>query len=133
MICLCCGLLLGVPLLTGKAGRGDTRDEVTAVVPEKKKETGARGIASYYADKFNGQLTANGEVFSNSEMTAAHNTLPLGTYVKVTNLRNGRSVIVRITDRLHRENTRIIDLTKAAARKLGFLTRGLTRVRVEEV
>ena len=118
VVCLCSTLLLH-PLFLG-AGRHD-------------KKKGRQGTASYYADKFNGRTTANGEVFSNSDMTAAHNTLPLGTYVKVTNLRNGRSVIVRITDRLHRKNTRIIDLTKNAARKLGFLTRGLTKVRVETV
>lgn len=118
MVCLCSSFLMH-PLFLG-AGK-----------QEKKRKR--QGIASYYADKFNGRRTASGEVFSNTGMTAAHNTLPLGTYVKVTNLRNGRSVIVRITDRLHRENTRIIDLTKHAARKLGFLTRGLTKVRIETV
>jgi rare lipoprotein A len=100
---------------------------------KKNRDKGARGTASFYADKFNGRKTANGEVFDNSGMTAAHNTLPLGSYVKVTNLRNGRSVIVKITDRLHRNNKRIIDLTKTAARQLGFLARGLTKVKVEEV
>lgn len=118
VICLCSSLLLH-PVFLG-AGK-------------KNGDKGNRGTASFYADKFNGRTTANGEVFDNSAMTGAHNTLPLGTYVKVTNLRNGRSVIVKITDRLHRNNTRIIDLTKNAARKLGFLARGLTRVKVEEV
>ena len=101
---------------------------------EKPGERAARrGTASYYADKFNGRKTANGEVFDNSAMTAAHNTLPLGSYVKVTNLRNGRSVIVRITDRLHHRNKRIIDLSKNAARQLGFLARGLAKVEVKTV
>lgn len=98
-----------------------------------KKGKPGHGTASYYADKFNGRKTANGETFSNQEMTAAHNSLPLGTYVKVTNTRNGRWVVVRITDRLHEQNTRIIDLTKKAAGKLGFIARGLTRVKVEVV
>lgn len=117
VVCLCSILLL-IPVWAG-AGRGD---KVTR-----------HGTASYYADKFNGRKTASGEVFTNNGMTAAHNTLPLGTYVKVTNLRNGRSVIVRITDRLHYRNARLIDLTKTAARQLGFLARGLTRVKVEAV
>ena len=64
-------------------------------------------------------------------MTAAHNWLPFGTYVRVTNLRNKRSAIVRINDRLHHRNTRLIDLSRAAAAKLGYIARGLTRVKVE--
>jgi rare lipoprotein A len=108
-----------------------------AIAIDKTKSTRGhsktQGVASYYANKFNGRLTANGEIFSNNDMTAAHNTLPLGTYVKVTNLRNGRWVVVRITDRLHYANTRIIDLTRKAAGKLGFVTRGLTRVKIEVV
>lgn len=117
VMCLCSSLLLH-PIFLG-AG--------------KKRNKVARGTASFYSDKFNGRKTANGEVFDNSGMTAAHNTLPLGSYVKVTNLRNGRSVIVKITDRLHRNNKRIIDLTRSAAGQLGFLARGLTRVCVEAV
>ena len=89
------------------------------------------GIASYYADKFEGRKTANGEIFSQQNMTAAHNSLPLGTYIRVVNLRNQRSVIVKVNDRLHHKNTRIVDLTKAAATKLGFISSGITRVRVE--
>ena len=89
------------------------------------------GTASFYADKFNGRRTANGEIFSQEKMTAAHNTLPLGTWIRVTNLRNQRSVVVRINDRLHPNNPRIVDLSKKAARKLGYTGHGLTRVKVE--
>ena len=89
------------------------------------------GIASYYSNKFNGRKTSNGEIFSQQKMTAAHNSLPLGTYVRVTNLRNGRTVVVKINDRLHHRNKRLIDLTRAAAGKLGFLKSGLTRVKLE--
>ena len=64
-------------------------------------------------------------------MTAAHNKLPLGTRIKVTNLRNKRSVVVKVNDRLHHRNTRLVDLSKAAAAKLGYIGRGITRVRVE--
>ena len=89
------------------------------------------GMASFYSNKFNGRKTANGEIFNNQKLTAAHNTLPLGTYVRVTNLRNKRSVIVKINDRLHYKNKRIIDLSRIAASKLGFISSGLTRVKLE--
>jgi rare lipoprotein A len=88
------------------------------------------GVASYYADKFEGRITASGEIFSQLKMTAAHNTLPLGTIIEVTNLRNNRTVYVKINDRLHAKNKRLIDLTKAAARKLHYINAGLTRVRI---
>lgn len=91
----------------------------------------AVGIASFYADKFIGRKTANGEFFSQDKLTCAHNTLPFGTKVKVTNLQNGRSVVVRVNDRLHHRNSRLVDLTKAAARQLGFNKAGIIRVRVE--
>lgn len=95
-----------------------------------KKDT-LYGIASYYHDKFEGRKTANGEIFSQNKMTAACNILPLGTMVRVTNIRNQRAVIVKINDRLHSKMTRIVDLSFAAAKKLGFIRSGLTRVMVE--
>lgn len=91
------------------------------------------GIASYYASKFNGQLTSTGEVFSNKEMTAASNTLPLNTYVKVTNNHNGKWVIVRINDRMNKHNKRAIDLSRIAAKKLGMVNRGIAKVKIEVV
>jgi len=89
------------------------------------------GTASYYADKFNGRETANGEVYDGKKMTAACNVLPMGSWIKVTNLTNNRSVIVRTNDRLHIRMTRIVDLSRVAAEKLGYIGRGLTRVKVE--
>jgi rare lipoprotein A len=89
------------------------------------------GTASYYSNKFNGRKTANGEIFSQQKMTAACNVLPLGTWIKVTNLRNKRSVIVKVNDRLHTKMKRIVDLSRAAAQRLGFINSGLTRVKVE--
>jgi rare lipoprotein A len=89
------------------------------------------GTASFYADKFVGRKTANGDIFSQDKMTAAHNTLPLGTWIRVTNLRNKKAVVVRINDRLHRQNPRLVDLSKSAAKKLGYTGHGLTRVKVE--
>ncbi|MCK7556884.1 septal ring lytic transglycosylase RlpA family protein [Chitinophaga sedimenti] len=101
--------------------------------PAATKSCKKEGTASFYAQKFNGRKTFSGEVFDNSAMTAAHNTLPMGTFIKVTNLRNNKWVVVKVTDRLHAANTRVVDLTQAAAKKLGFYNRGLTKVRVDVV
>lgn len=89
------------------------------------------GIASYYHNKFEGRKTANGEIYSQQKMTAACNTLPLNCWVRVTNIRNKRSVIVRITDRMHHLNKRLIDMSRAGAKKLGYTGHGLTRVKVQ--
>jgi len=88
------------------------------------------GTASFYSSKFEGRQTANGEIFSQQKMTAACNVLPLGTWVRVTNLKNGRSVVVKINDRLHYKMKRVVDLSKVAARQIGHKD-GLTRVKVE--
>lgn len=89
------------------------------------------GIASYYAKKFEGRKTYTDEIFYEDSLTGASNTLPMHTWVKVTNLRNHRSVFVRINDKMHPRNKRIIDLSRAAAEKIGFAGRGLTRVRID--
>lgn len=91
------------------------------------------GIASYYADKFNGRPTANGEIYSHKKLTAACNILPLGTWIRVTNLRNNKSVIVKTNDRLHPRMKRIVDLSRSAAEKLAYTGRGLTQVKVEVI
>jgi rare lipoprotein A len=89
------------------------------------------GTASFYANSFNGRKTANGEIFSQAKLTCACNVLPLGTWLKVTNMRNGKSVIVKVNDRMHPKMRRIVDLTRSAAQKIGFVSSGLTRVKVE--
>lgn len=89
------------------------------------------GTASYYADKFNGRPTANGDIYDGTKFTAACNILPLGTLIRVTNISNNRSVIVRTNDRLHIRMKRIVDLSRAAAEKLGYIKKGLTQVKVE--
>ena len=104
----------------------------TAKVPEVQV-----GLASYYGPGFHGQETASGEIFDQTEMVAAHRTLPLGTVVRVTNLENGRKVTLRVIDRgpygrNYRKGT-IIDVSKGAARHLRFLRDGLVPVRVEVV
>lgn len=109
-------------------------------VSTKKSSTSKRnnsrllyGQASFYANKFHGRKTASGEIFSQEKLTAACNVLPLGTWVKVTNLKNGKTVVVKTNDRLHPKTRRLIDLTRAAAKKLGFISRGLTRVKIEVI
>jgi rare lipoprotein A len=89
------------------------------------------GVASYYANKFEGRKTYTDEIFSQHKFTAASNTLPMHTWVRVTNLRNHRSVIVRINDKMHPRNKRLIDLSHVAAEKLGYSGRGLTHVRID--
>lgn len=105
--------------------------EVTAPLTEEAPATSApqetvmgRGSASYYAAKFNGRRTASGERFDNAAMTAAHRTLPFGTLVRVTNLANGRSVVVRINDRGPFSAGRMIDVSRAAAEEIGLIGPG---------
>lgn len=89
------------------------------------------GMASYYADKFDGRTTANGETFRNSELTAAHRTLPFDTMVRVTRLDTGEQVTVRINDRGPFVRGRIIDLSQRAAREINMVRDGLAEVEIE--
>jgi rare lipoprotein A len=108
---------------------------VTAAKPTEtqkpKKSAYQVGTASWYGDYFQGKETASGEPYDMHDFTAAHPTLPLGTFVKVTNLRNGKSVVVRINDRGPVVDGRIIDVSYNAARALGFKERGIQRVRLD--
>jgi len=101
------------------------------VVSESPSSYVEEGIASYYAEDFHGQRTSSGEVFDMNELTAAHQTLPFGTIAKVTNKVNGLSVIVRINDRGPFLKNRVIDLSRAAAEKIGMIGPGTAEVRVE--
>lgn len=96
-------------------------------------QTTATGMASYYHDNFEGKTTANGDIYRKDKLTAAHQTLPFNTKVKVTNLSNNRSVIVTINDRGPFAKNRIIDLSKAAAIKLDFIDKGTTKVTLEVI
>ena len=89
------------------------------------------GEASYYADSFNGSVTASGELYDKNALSAAHRSLPLGTKVKVTYLKTGKSVIVMINDRGPYAKNRIIDISGAAAKKIGLIDAGHGRVRLE--
>ena len=91
------------------------------------------GLASYYHDRFHGRTTASGETYDRDALTAAHRTLPFGTVVEVRNLENGRSVRVTVNDRGPFVEGRIIDVSRRAARELGFLDQGLVEVSVKIV
>ena len=102
-------------------------------VPEEDANYRAEGLASWYGDDFHGRLTANGEVFDMTSLTAAHPTLPMPCYARVTNLRNGKSLIVRVNDRGPYHANRLIDVSNKAAELLEFKGNGVARVRVEYV
>ncbi len=99
-------------------------------VPVNDRSYDRKGLASWYGDFFHGRQTANGEIYDMNALTAAHPTLPLPTYVSVTNLMNNRTVVVRVNDRGPYHDGRIIDLSHKAARVLGFYGRGTAPVRV---
>lgn len=98
--------------------------------PKEVADYAAVGIASWYGDEFHGRRTANGEIFDKNRLSAAHTTLPLPSLAEVENLENGRRVVVRVNDRGPFVDNRLIDLSHAAARALGFEKKGLARVRV---
>lgn len=102
-------------------------------VPEEDTNYKAEGLASWYGRDFHGRLTANGEVFDKESITAAHPTLPMPSYVRVTNLRNRKSLIVRVNDRGPFHGDRVIDLSHKSAQLLGFKDNGVARVRIEYV
>ncbi|HYF03301.1 MAG TPA: septal ring lytic transglycosylase RlpA family protein [Patescibacteria group bacterium] len=90
-----------------------------------------RGLASYYGDKFHGRTTANGEIFDQQQLTAAHRSFPFGTIVKVTNIKNNQSVVVRVNDRGPFVDGRIIDLSRQAAEKIDMIRAGVAEVEIE--
>lgn len=102
---------------------------------EKISHNAWKGTASYYHNMFEGRKTANGDIFRQKKLTAANNFLPLGTYVKVTNTKNGKSVVVKINDRMAKRLThrRLIDMSKEAARQLDYINAGLAQVKMEVV
>src|SRR5881394_3850164 len=102
-------------------------------VPEEDTNYRQDGLASWYGDDFHGRLTANGEVFDMAALTAAHPTLPMPCYARVTNLSNGKSLIVRVNDRGPYHGNRLIDVSNKAAELLEFKGNGVARVRVEYV
>lgn len=138
------GGLVGFTVLNSANNDGNERILVEEFVPEVVKESNVnttpveyinRGTmkASWYGPKFHGRMTANGEIYDQMALTAAHKSLKFGTLLKVTNTKNGRSVIVRINDRGPYIEGRDLDLSKGAAIELGLLKKGVARVKIEEV
>jgi rare lipoprotein A len=91
----------------------------------------AKPTATYYCCKFNGRLTASGEIFNENKLTAAHKTLPLGMYVKVINIHNDKTIIVKINDRLPKTSKVLIDLSKYAFEKIASLDKGIIYIKLE--
>jgi rare lipoprotein A len=107
--------------------------QAVSPAPEQSSPGPETGIASYYSSAFNGRRTASGERFRNTALTAAHRQYPLGTRLRVTNLKNGRRVIVRVNDRGPFVPGRIISVTRRAARTLRFERAGLTEVKLADL
>ena len=103
----------------------------TTKTEDDAKSYTKEGMASYYHLKFNGRRTASGDVYNSTQFTAAHKTLPINSYALVTNLHNNRKVIVRINDRGPFSDKRLIDLSHAAAKEIGLISRGMGNVRIE--
>lgn len=118
-------------LLGGAACAPITPSQVTAS-PRPTIALSSHGVASFYGREFHGRRTASGERMNNAAMTAAHRTAPFGSRLMVTNVTNGRSVVVRVNDRGPFVRGRIIDVSHAAAENLGFARAGLARVSVQQ-
>jgi rare lipoprotein A len=137
--------MIGLLIIGLRAAQGPNNSEASSapsrsapIKPEIRKATAKTqpyqvGTASWYGQDFVGKPTASGEDYDMFDMTAAHPTLPLGSYVRVTNLRNGRAVVVKVNDRGPIVPGRIIDLSYGAAQTLQFEKRGLQRVRLDLV
>jgi len=135
-LALAIALVIGaVPVLR----HGQTRAKPTAPTAASGAAlTGAvgetqTGLAAYYSHRLQGSRTASGERFNNNALTTAHQTLPFGTKVRVTNVKNNKSVILRVNDRGPTQPNRIVDVSRAAAQRLGFVRAGLTEVKLEVV
>jgi rare lipoprotein A len=139
------GLMIGLLIVGLGAAQGPNSSEASSgptrsaqSKPENRTQAGKTkpyqiGTASWYGEYFDGKPTASGEDYDMYDMTAAHPTLPLGSYVRVTNLRNGRAVVVKVNDRGPVVAGRIIDLSYGAAQVLQFQQRGLQKVRLDLV
>lgn len=115
---------------TGEESKSDGESKVSRNTTGKVLLT-LEGVASYYADEFHGRLTSNGETFDMNSLTAAHRTFPFGTKVRITNLENNLTVIVRVNDRGPFKEGRIIDLARGAAKEIDLIKNGTARVKLE--
>jgi rare lipoprotein A len=121
---------------SAKAASDSTKAVSDSTASPEKEDESVTGIASFYSTNLDGTQTATGERYRNNKLSAASNNFDLNTWVRVTNLKNNKSVILRINDRMHprmKEKGRVVDLSRVAAKKLDFMNSGLTKVRVEPV
>ncbi len=129
---LCAVLVVPAVILLAGCGAGSprftTRARPDIPVGDPVGSPRLEGVASYYAEEFNGRKTASGEVYDMNDLTAAHRTLPFGTKVRVTDIDTGRSVVVRINDRGPFKDDRLIDLSLGAAKQLGLIPTGTGHV-----
>ncbi len=130
LIILFSQLLLPFPTLPLQAEEIPSAAEGKPAAPTPPEPHGTKGVASYYAKRYNGRKTCSGACYNPEKLTAAHHELPFGTKVQVINLANDREVIVTINDRCRKRTFPFIDLSRAAAKKLGFLGKGTAKVRI---
>ena len=131
-ILLLCGQLLSpVHTLPLQAAQTEAQTSTeAAVTPKGEQPEGVEGIASYYAKRYNGRRTNSGHRYNPEKLTAAHPSLPHGTRVKVVNLGNDKEVVVTVNDRCRKRKGPFIDLSRAAAKQLGFFGKGTAKVRI---
>jgi len=131
VILFLCQLVLMVHTLPLQADDTKTdSNQAEIAAPVEGAEGGVKGTASYYAKRYNGRRTNSGVRYNPEKLTAAHQDIPLGTRVKVINLANNKEVVVTVNDRCRKREKPFIDLSRAAARQLGFLGKGTARVRI---
>jgi len=127
------GLLVAVPPLqaeTTSPPETIIKEQKSSAAVEEKEPEGVEGKAYYYAKRYNQRRTSSGAIYNPRKLTAAHPTIALGTRLKVVNLANDRSVVVTVNDRCRKHSFEFIDLSRAAARQLGFFGKGMARVRI---
>jgi rare lipoprotein A len=120
--------LASPPMAAAQAPAAPKAESLSGAVGETQT-----GLAAYYNQRLHGRRTASGARFDNSAMTTGHQSLPFGTKVRVTSVKNGKSVVLRVNDRGPTQPNRIVDVTRAAAQRLGFVRAGLTEVKLEVV
>lgn len=130
LITMFCQLSLLFPTLPLQAEEIQSESSKKSAAPLAPEQQGMEGVAAYYAKRYNGRRTSTGVRYNPEKMTAAHAALPFGTRVKVVNLANDREVVVTVNDRCRDRSFPFIDLSRAAARKLGYLGKGTARVRI---
>ncbi|MEO6548345.1 MAG: septal ring lytic transglycosylase RlpA family protein [Ferruginibacter sp.] len=128
-----CLLFIWFCLLSSTTSYSQKKKSSRAKVTSVTNRRVIYGTASFYHSRFDGRQTASGEIFRPRKLTCACNMLPFGTWIRVTNVVNGKSVVVKVNDRLHPNMRRIADLSNAAAQKLGYKASGTIRVKVEVI